>query len=166
MVSHWLERLDFSSDGRRLITDAGVLSVPGEGDAMSMPAERSLVYFYICKSWINYQLCDIFWLLLECCVPSSHAPHDNIFTWMGEDGNLRHVEFDLALMSDADNWPSSRIQAFKWKRHTQLRATLGRITRVCHKFCASVVPNKCCFSNCSVFYLFSRDHCGQLLLEV
>jgi WD40 repeat protein len=110
-----IERLDFSSDGRLLLTDRGALAVGSSATDLSMPDANALGHFFIRAQWVNYAAKDVLWLPPHLCPPRS-ALRGNILTLGSTNDVVDYIEFDCSKIPLAGPIATGMQGSYVWEK--------------------------------------------------
>jgi hypothetical protein len=117
--------VDFSSDGRQLVTTRGNLAVVGEREDSSAPEANALAHFYVTGQWITYACYDVLWLPPDYR-PSQSAMHDNTFAWIDANGDGDFIEFDPSKIPQAGPHATVESGCYAWKKPEQSVLAKGK----------------------------------------
>jgi WD40 repeat protein len=126
---HKIKRMAFSGDGSELITDHGLLAVPGDADALPMSASDTLPHFYVRDEWVSFRSRNILWLPPDCRAPKRRIMRGNILARIDDNGDVHHVEFDPAQMTAVVEWPATETACCKWERPGNLIEALAEFVK-------------------------------------
>ncbi len=127
-------QLSFSSDGRQLVTELGVLTLPARDVAVPLSEEDAWLNFHIRDEWVMYDGRKVLWLPPDCRQLSNRAFHANMLAWSHEKGKVHYVAFDPAQMARTSGRPTMQASACKWERPPKdgfvrkCKRILGRIS--------------------------------------
>jgi hypothetical protein len=128
-VDFCARHMDFSSDGRRLLTEHGALALPAAGASAGTPRlsrgrTSLLLHFRIDREWISCMGRNILWVPPACRAPYRRALLKHGFAWADRGGIGRYLEFDTSLMSELGNWPLPETLQYKWRGPNAFRNLL------------------------------------------
>ncbi len=121
LPSCWRESIDFSSDGRLLVSGCGSLAAGSEDDGDSAPDATALAHFYILGEWVTYASYEVLWLPPGCRYPQSRM-HDNVFAWSEANGDVDCIELDSTKISQAGPPATVKHDCYVWKKPKVVRA--------------------------------------------
>jgi hypothetical protein len=131
-VDFCAQHMEFSSDGRQLLTEQGALALPAASASAGPPAltrgcTSLLLHFRIDQEWISCMGRNILWVPPVCRVPHQRALLELGFAWADKGGIGRYLEFDSSMMSELGNWPLPETLQYQWKGPNALRTLLEGI---------------------------------------
>jgi hypothetical protein len=110
-----LTRLDFSIDGRQLITDRGALFLGGRADESDESVANALAHLYIRAHWVNYASRDILWLPPDYRPPRCSISGDTL-VFVNDHGDISSIQFDASKLADVGPTAPVEPGLYMWKR--------------------------------------------------